>query len=65
VRLFSAHDSSVSVIFDLRYIILTLSQAIYAYLIEGDIIFVGKRKTFDKRVREHCDAASHCIADIL
>jgi len=32
------------------YIILTLSQAIYAYFIEGEIIFVGKRKTFDKRI---------------
>jgi hypothetical protein len=35
----------------LRYIILTLVQTLYAYFIEGDIIFVGKRKTFDKRVR--------------
>ena len=34
----------------LRYIVLSLSQAIYAYFIEGDTIFVGKRKTFDKRV---------------
>ncbi len=33
-----------------RYIVLTLSQALYAYFIEGDTIFVGKRKTFDKRV---------------
>jgi len=35
----------------LRYIILTLLQTLYAYFVEGDIIFVGKRKTFDKRVR--------------
>jgi hypothetical protein len=34
----------------IRYIVLSLSQAIYAYFIEGDTIFVGKRKTFDKRV---------------
>ncbi|KAI9441714.1 microsomal signal peptidase 25 kDa subunit-domain-containing protein [Lactarius indigo] len=33
------------------YIILTLLQTLYAYFVEGDIIFVGKRKTFDKRVR--------------
>jgi signal peptidase complex subunit 2 len=26
-------------------------QTLYAYFVEGDIIFVGKRKTFDKRVR--------------
>jgi len=32
------------------YIVLSLSQAIYAYFIEGDTIFVGKRKTFDKRI---------------
>jgi signal peptidase complex subunit 2 len=32
------------------YIVLTLSQALYAYFIEGDTIFVGKRKTFDKRI---------------
>ncbi len=33
-----------------RYMALSLSQALYAYFIEGDTIFVGKRKTFDKRV---------------
>jgi len=38
-------------ILHLRYIALSLSQALYAYFIEGDTIFVGKRKTFDKRVR--------------
>ncbi|KAF7790527.1 hypothetical protein EIP86_001483 [Pleurotus ostreatoroseus] len=32
------------------YILLTTLQALYAYFIEGDIVFVGKRKTFDKRV---------------
>ncbi|KAI0000849.1 microsomal signal peptidase 25 kDa subunit-domain-containing protein [Russula vinacea] len=32
------------------YIVLSLSQALYAYFIEGDTIFVGKRKTFDKRI---------------
>jgi hypothetical protein len=37
-----------------RYIVLSLSQAIYAYFIEGDTVFVGKRKTFDKRVRGRC-----------
>ncbi|TFY74662.1 hypothetical protein EWM64_g9348, partial [Hericium alpestre] len=33
-----------------KYIALTLLQTLYAYFIEGDIIFVGKRKTFDKRI---------------
>jgi signal peptidase complex subunit 2 len=37
--------------------ILTLSQALYAYFVEGDTIFVGKRKTFDKRV-----SAAICFA---
>ncbi|KAN0127392.1 Microsomal signal peptidase 25 kDa subunit (SPC25) domain containing protein [Lactarius tabidus] len=32
------------------YVILTLMQTLYAYFVEGDIIFVGKRKTFDKRI---------------
>ncbi|KAI0302418.1 microsomal signal peptidase 25 kDa subunit-domain-containing protein [Multifurca ochricompacta] len=32
------------------YIILTVLQTLYAYFIEGDTIFVGKRKTFDKRI---------------
>jgi len=32
------------------YIVLTLLQALYAYFVEGDVIFVGKRKTFDKRI---------------
>lgn len=32
------------------YIFLTIAQTLYSYFIEGDIVFVGKRKTFDKRV---------------
>ncbi|KAI0066874.1 hypothetical protein BV25DRAFT_1795891 [Artomyces pyxidatus] len=32
------------------YVVLTVIQTLYAYFIEGDIIFVGKRKTFDKRI---------------
>jgi len=32
------------------YIILTAVQSLYAYFIEGTIIFVGKRKTFSKRI---------------
>ncbi|EKM57556.1 uncharacterized protein PHACADRAFT_206455 [Phanerochaete carnosa HHB-10118-sp] len=32
------------------YILLTVLQALYAYFIEGDIVFVGKRKTLDKRI---------------
>ncbi len=34
-----------------RYIILSLVQTLYAYFVEGDTVFVGKRKTFSKRVR--------------
>jgi len=32
------------------YIVLTVVQALYSYFIEGDTVFVGKRKTFDKRI---------------
>jgi signal peptidase complex subunit 2 len=32
------------------YFLLTALQTLYAYFIEGDIIFVGKRKTFSKRI---------------
>uniref|UniRef100_A0A4Y9XQP7 Signal peptidase complex subunit 2 n=1 Tax=Dentipellis fragilis TaxID=205917 RepID=A0A4Y9XQP7_9AGAM len=32
------------------YIALTALQTLYAYFVEGDIVFVGKRKTFDKRI---------------
>jgi len=32
------------------YLLLTTLQTLYAYFIEGDIVFVGKRKTFDKRI---------------
>jgi signal peptidase complex subunit 2 len=31
--------------------LLTFTQTLYSYFIEGDIVFVGKRKTFSKRVR--------------
>lgn len=34
----------------LLYIFLTVVQTLYSYFIEGDIAFVGKRKTFDKRI---------------
>jgi len=32
------------------YILLTAAQSLYAYFIEGSTIFVGKRKTFSKRI---------------
>ncbi|TBU38726.1 microsomal signal peptidase 25 kDa subunit-domain-containing protein [Dichomitus squalens] len=32
------------------YVILTITQTLYAYFIEGDTVFVGRRKTFDKRI---------------
>ncbi|PBK79912.1 hypothetical protein ARMGADRAFT_1021229 [Armillaria gallica] len=32
------------------YIILSLVQTLYAYFVEGDTVFVGKRKTFSKRI---------------
>ena len=33
-----------------RYILLTVLQSLYAYFVEGDVVFVGRRKTLDKRV---------------
>ncbi|KAF7297569.1 hypothetical protein MKEN_01379400 [Mycena kentingensis (nom. inval.)] len=32
------------------YLLLTFTQTLYSYFIEGDIVFVGKRKTFSKRI---------------
>jgi len=32
------------------YVILSFVQTLYAYFIERDIVFLGKRKTFDKRI---------------
>lgn len=32
------------------YVILSILQTLYAYFIERDIVFLGKRKTFDKRI---------------
>ncbi|KAF8498855.1 microsomal signal peptidase 25 kDa subunit-domain-containing protein [Gautieria morchelliformis] len=32
------------------YIILTSVQTLYAYFVEGDIVYAGKRKTFAKRI---------------
>ncbi|OSD05193.1 hypothetical protein PYCCODRAFT_1432946 [Trametes coccinea BRFM310] len=34
----------------IAYVVLTIAQTLYSYFIEGDIVFVGKRKTFDKRI---------------
>jgi signal peptidase complex subunit 2 len=32
------------------YVILTTAQTLYAYFIEGSVVFVGKRKTLSKRI---------------
>ncbi|KAJ7134258.1 microsomal signal peptidase 25 kDa subunit-domain-containing protein [Mycena epipterygia] len=32
------------------YMLLTFTQTLYSYFVEGDIVFVGKRKTFSKRI---------------
>ncbi|KAF5386489.1 hypothetical protein D9757_005891 [Collybiopsis confluens] len=32
------------------YILLTVVQSLYAYFIEGNIVYVGKRKTFSRRI---------------
>jgi len=32
------------------YVVLTTLQTLYAYFVERDIVFVGKRKTFSKRI---------------
>ena len=57
VCVFSVHPyySGVNTSCTSRYILLTAIQTLYAYFVEGDIIFVGKRKTFSKRV-------SHCLS---
>ncbi|KAI0767964.1 microsomal signal peptidase 25 kDa subunit-domain-containing protein, partial [Irpex lacteus] len=33
-----------------EYILLTVVQTLYSYFVEGDTVFVGKRKTLDKRI---------------
>jgi signal peptidase complex subunit 2 len=45
-----------------RYIVLTGAQSLYTYFIEGETIFIGKRKTYAKRVeteRIKVEAKSH------
>ncbi|KAJ4474811.1 microsomal signal peptidase 25 kDa subunit-domain-containing protein [Lentinula lateritia] len=37
-------------IFLFSYFFLTLVQSLYAYFIEGEIVYVGKRKTFSRRI---------------
>ncbi|KAL4072522.1 microsomal signal peptidase 25 kDa subunit-domain-containing protein [Scleroderma yunnanense] len=32
------------------YIVLTTLQTLYAYFVEGNVVFVGRRKTFSKRI---------------
>ncbi|KAJ7903775.1 microsomal signal peptidase 25 kDa subunit-domain-containing protein [Mycena olivaceomarginata] len=32
------------------YMLLTFAQTLYSYFVEGNIVFVGKRKTFSKRI---------------
>ncbi|ESK88545.1 signal peptidase complex component [Moniliophthora roreri MCA 2997] len=42
------------------YILLTSIQTLYAYFVEGDIVYVGKRKTFSRRiVSERINLSSH------
>jgi len=45
------------------YFVLTALQTLYAYFIEGDTVFVGKRKTFSKRIiTERLTVSSQTIA---
>jgi len=32
------------------YVVLSVVQMLYAYFVEGDTVFIGKRKTFNKRI---------------
>lgn len=48
-----------------RYIVLTVLQSLYAYFVEGDIVFVGKRKTLDKRVRRTEDISDFYFFTLL
>jgi len=42
------------------YFLLTALQTLYAYFVEGDTVFVGKRKTFSKRIiTERLTLSSH------
>jgi signal peptidase complex subunit 2 len=40
------------------YVLLTTLQTLYAYFVEKETVFVGKRKTFSKRVRSISDSLS-------
>jgi len=45
-----------------RYLILTTAQTAYIYFIEGQTIFIGKRKTYAKRVEtEHIRVESRTV----
>jgi signal peptidase complex subunit 2 len=52
VLLCVAYDKPTSLLLNLlvRYFALTTAQTLYAYFVEGSTVFVGKRKTLDKRV---------------
>ncbi|KAF7299392.1 putative signal peptidase complex subunit 2 [Mycena indigotica] len=44
------------------YLLLTFTQTLYAYFVEGDTVYVGKRKTFSKRIEtERITIASRTI----
>ncbi|KAF5369056.1 hypothetical protein D9758_002943 [Tetrapyrgos nigripes] len=44
------------------YILLTTIQTLYSYFIEGDVVYVGRRKTFSRRiVTERIALSSHTI----
>jgi hypothetical protein len=46
-----------------RYVALSSAQTLYAYFIEGSTVFVGKRKTLDKRVSScSCHVPSHRLS---
>lgn len=44
------------------YLFLTSIQTLYGYFVEGDVVFVGKRKTFSKRIEtERLTVASRTV----
>ncbi|PPR06778.1 hypothetical protein CVT24_011278 [Panaeolus cyanescens] len=47
------------------YVLLTLAQTVYSYVVEGHTIFTGKRKTFSKRIiSERIQLQSHTLPPI-
>ena len=59
---FHPYNLHISLTSPHRYVLLTTTSTLYAFFVEKDTVFVGRRKTLAKRIEtEHVDISSRTL----